>query len=156
MNDMHAMPITNITHDACRDTVDLGVSAKYFTHFTPDNNHTAYMHICLHVYKKFLAETDATIVINACNHHQCWKSKWCNHRQGHIFLFPLLHRMGIKWRRRSTTTILKLKSKIQMHPWRIVWVIQVAQSENILLRFLHRGHDDDACSCNHRAVPPSV
>ena len=26
---------------------------------------------------------------------------------------------------------------------------------NILLRFLRRGHDDDGCSCNHRAVPPS-
>ena len=36
------------------------------------------------------------IVINACNHRQCWKSKWCNHRQGHIFLLPLLHRMGLK------------------------------------------------------------
>ena len=47
MNDLHAMPITNITQDACRYTVELGVSAKYFTRITPDNNHTAYMHICL-------------------------------------------------------------------------------------------------------------
>ena len=41
MNDLHAMPITNITHDACRYTVELGVSAKYFTRITPDNIHTA-------------------------------------------------------------------------------------------------------------------
>ena len=34
-------------------------------------------------------------------------------------------------------------------------VIRVVQSENILLRFLRRGHADDGCSCNHRAVPPS-
>ena len=35
-------------------------------------------------------------------------------------------------------------------------VIRVVQSENILLHFLRSGHDDDGCSCNHRAVPPSV
>ena len=34
-------------------------------------------------------------------------------------------------------------------------VMQVVRSENILLRFLHRGHADHGCSCNHRAVPPS-
>ena len=48
------------------------------------------------VCQKLPARNMATIVINACNHRQCWKSKWCNHRQGHIFLLPLLHRMGIK------------------------------------------------------------
>ena len=30
----------------------------------------------------------------------------------------------------------------------------MVQSENILLRFVRRGHADDGCSCNHRAVPP--
>ena len=35
-------------------------------------------------------------------------------------------------------------------------VIRVVQSENILLRFLRRGHADDGCSCNHCAVPPSA
>ena len=59
-----------------------------------------YKHICLQgigcVRQKLLARSNATIVINACNHRQCWKSKWCNHRQGHFFLLPLLHRMGIK------------------------------------------------------------
>ena len=34
--------------------------------------------------------------------------------------------------------------------------IRVVQSENILLYFLHRGHDDDGRSCNHRAVSPSA
>ena len=48
------------------------------------------------VCQKLPARNNATIVINACNHRQCWKSKWCNHRQGHIFLSPLLHRMVIK------------------------------------------------------------
>ena len=33
--------------------------------------------------------------------------------------------------------------------------MRVVQSENILLRFFRRGHADDGCSCNHRAVPPS-
>ena len=46
MNDLHAMPVANITHDACRYTVEMGVSAKYFTRIAR-SNHTAYMHICL-------------------------------------------------------------------------------------------------------------
>ena len=42
------MPITSITHNnACRYTVEVGVSAKDLTSFTFDNNHTAYVHICL-------------------------------------------------------------------------------------------------------------
>ena len=41
------MPIANITHNACRHTVELGVSAKDLTRITLDNNHTVYMHICL-------------------------------------------------------------------------------------------------------------
>ena len=72
--------------------------------------------VCL----KLPARNNATIVINACNHRQCWKSKWCNHRQGHIFLLPLSHRMGIILRRRSTRSISKWKSKIQMNPRRIM------------------------------------
>ena len=35
-------------------------------------------------------------------------------------------------------------------------VIRAAVGSVILLRFLRRGHADDGCSCNHRAVPPSV
>ena len=75
---------------------------RSYTRITLDNNHTAYKHICLHagdrlcVCQKLPTRNNATIVIKACNHRQCWKSKWCNHRQGHIFLMPLLHRMGIK------------------------------------------------------------
>ena len=43
---LHAMPINNITHSACY-TVEMGVSAGDLTRITLDNNHTAYMHICL-------------------------------------------------------------------------------------------------------------
>ena len=46
MSDLHAMPITNITHSACY-TVEMGVSARDLTCITLDNNHTAYMHVCL-------------------------------------------------------------------------------------------------------------
>ena len=46
MSDLHAVPITNITHNACRCTVELGVRAKDFTRITLDNQ-TAYMHVCL-------------------------------------------------------------------------------------------------------------
>ena len=46
MSDLHAMPITNITHSACY-TVEMGVSAEDLTRITLDNNHTAYKHICL-------------------------------------------------------------------------------------------------------------
>ena len=46
MSDLHAMPITNINHSACY-TIEIGVSAKSLTRITPENNHTAYMHICL-------------------------------------------------------------------------------------------------------------
>ena len=84
------MPITNITHNACRYTVLLGVSTKDLTRITLDNNYTAYVHIWLRgiccVYQKLLVRYDATIAINTCNHRQCWKSNWCNHRRGHIFV----------------------------------------------------------------------
>ena len=46
MSDLHAIPITNITHSAGY-TVEMGVSAGVLTHITLVNNHTAYMHICL-------------------------------------------------------------------------------------------------------------
>ena len=46
MSDLHAMPITNITHSACY-TVEMGVSARDLTCITLDNNHTTYMHVCL-------------------------------------------------------------------------------------------------------------
>ena len=46
MSDLHAMPITNITHSACY-TVEMSVSAGNLTRVTLDNNHTAYKHICL-------------------------------------------------------------------------------------------------------------
>ena len=46
MSDLHAMPITNITHSACY-TVEMGVSAGDLTRITFDNNHTAYLHNCL-------------------------------------------------------------------------------------------------------------
>ena len=78
----------------------------------------------------------------------------CNHRQGHIFLLPLSNRMGIEYRRQTTRTILTWKSKISMHPRRPVRVVWVVQSENILLGFFLRGHDDHGCCCNHRAVYP--
>ena len=47
MSDLHAMPITNIPHSACY-TVEMGISAGDRTRITLDNNHAAYMHICLH------------------------------------------------------------------------------------------------------------
>ena len=46
MGDLHAMPITNIIHSAWY-TVEMGASAKVLTSITLDNNHIAYMHICL-------------------------------------------------------------------------------------------------------------
>ena len=46
MSDLHALPISNITHSAAY-TVEMGVSAGVLTRITFDNNHTAYMHICL-------------------------------------------------------------------------------------------------------------
>ena len=140
MSDLHAIPITNITHSACY-TVEMGVSAGDLTRITLDNNHTAYKHICLQVIdcvcvcQKSPARNNATTVINACNHRQCWKSKWYNHRQGHIFLLPLLHRMGIKQRRRSTKTILKWKSKIQMNPRRIVRSYEWYKAKTICCAF---------------------
>ena len=46
MSDLHAMPITNITHSACYK-VEMGASAGDLTRVTLDNNHTACKHICL-------------------------------------------------------------------------------------------------------------
>ena len=74
MGDLHAVPITNITHSACY-TVEVGISAGDLTGITLDNNHTAYKHISagdrLCVCQKLPARNNATIVINACNHRQC-------------------------------------------------------------------------------------
>ena len=47
MSYLHVMPITNINHNGCRYTVELGVSAKELTRITLDKNHAAYIHICL-------------------------------------------------------------------------------------------------------------
>ena len=45
MSDLHAIPITNITHSNSY-TVEMGVSAGDFTRITLDNNHTEYKQIC--------------------------------------------------------------------------------------------------------------
>ena len=75
MSDLHAMPITNITHSVCY-TVEMGVSVRDLTRITLDNNHSAYKHIYMQgidcVCQKLPARNNATIVINACNHRQCW------------------------------------------------------------------------------------
>ena len=46
MSDLHAMPITYITHSACC-TVEMGVSVGDLTRITLDNTHTAYIYIYL-------------------------------------------------------------------------------------------------------------
>ena len=124
MSDLHAMPITNITHNALY-TVELSESARDLTRITFDNNHTSYKHICLQgigcvCVKNYPPEimqpsssTRATIV-SAENQNGATIVK------ATFFLLPLLHRIGIKWCRRSTRTILKWKSKIQMNPRRTV------------------------------------
>ena len=42
MSDLHALPITNITHFACY-TVEMGVSAGDLTRITLDNNHSIFV-----------------------------------------------------------------------------------------------------------------
>ena len=149
--------ITNITHSACY-TVEMGVSAWDLTRITLLTTiiQPISIFVCrglaVCVCQKLPARNDATIVINACNHRQCWKSKWCNHRQGHIFLLPLLHRMGIKWRRRSTGTILKWKSKIQMNPRRIVLLYEWYKAKTCCCAFFAAAMltcGSPQWSCNH-------
>ena len=134
---LHAI-ITNITQSACY-TVEMGVSTGDLTRITLDNNHTAYERICLQgigcVCQKLPVRNNATIVIQACNYRHCWKSKWCNHRQGYSFLLLLLHRMGIKERLRNTRTILKWKSKIQMNPLRIVLLYEWYKAKTFCCAF---------------------
>ena len=43
MSDLHALPITDITHIACY-TVEMGVSAGDLTRITLDNNHGIYVY----------------------------------------------------------------------------------------------------------------
>ena len=66
-----------------------------YTYLTWQQSYSLYTYLSpgvqLCVYQKLPIRTDVTIVINTCNHCQCWKSKWCNYRQSHIFLLPLLH-----------------------------------------------------------------
>ena len=89
MSNLHAMSVTNITHSACY-TVEMGASAGDLTRITLDNNHTAYKHICLQVIGCVCVKNYPPEIMQPSS------SKWCNHRQGHMFLLPLLHRMGIK------------------------------------------------------------
>ena len=155
---LHAMPITKIIHSACY-TVVMGVSAKDLTHNTFDNNHTAYMHICLQgigcvCVKNYPPEimqpsssTHATIV-SAENQNDATIVKanffFCHH----YIVWESNNAGDARWQSWNES----LKSR---------WIpggfalIRVVQSENILLRFLRRGHDDDGCSCNYCAVPPS-
>ena len=158
MSNLHAMPITNITHSACY-TVEMGASARDLTRITLDNNHTAYKHICLQVIgcvcvKNYPPEimqpsssTRATIVsaenqngatiVKAtyffCHYYIVWESN--NAREA--------------WGQSWNESLNPDESQEDRA------VIRVVQSENLLLRFLRRGHADDGCSCNHRAVPPS-
>ena len=94
MSYLHAMPITNITHNACY-TVEMGVSASDLTRITLGNNHTAYMQIC--VCQKLPSGNDATMVINACNVPSLvLKIKMVQPSSKPHFLLPLLHHMEIK------------------------------------------------------------
>ena len=70
MGDLHAMPISNITNSACY-TVEMGVSAKGLTRITFENNHTAYMLICL-LGVGFVCVSKITY------------RKWCNHRHQRV------------------------------------------------------------------------
>ena len=147
------------THSACY-TVQMGVRAGDLTRITPDNNHTAYKHICLQVIgfvcvKKYPPEimqssssTRATIVsaenqngvtiVKAtfffCHYYIVWESNNAGEARG-----------------QSWNESLNPDESQEDRA-----VIRVVQSENILLRFLRRGHADDGCSCNHRAPPPPI
>ena len=70
MSGLHAMPtgITNIIHNACRYTVDLGVSAKdLYTRHTWQQSYSLYAYLSAGCYQKLLVGYDATIFINGCN-----------------------------------------------------------------------------------------
>ena len=148
------MPITNITHSACY-TVEMGVSAWVLTRITLENNHTAYMHICLQgiscvCVKNYPPEimqpsssTRATIVSA--------EIKMVQPSSRPHFSFAIITSYG------NQITPAKHEDNLEMKVWNPDEsqedraVIRVVQSENILLRFLRRGHADD-----HRAVPPPV
>ena len=84
MNDLHAMPITNITHNASwlsYSQVGCKCHRSHTCHtWQQPYSICAYFSAGLWVYQRLPPGTDATIAINACNHRQCWKSKWRNHR----------------------------------------------------------------------------
>ena len=142
MSDLHAMPITNITHIACY-TVEMDVSAGDLTLITLDNNHTAYKHICLQgtgfvCVKKYPPEimqpssSTRTTIVSAENQNGATIVKA-------TFFFCHYY---IVWGSNNV-------GEAREQPWNES-VIRVVQSENILLRLLRRGHVDDG------AVPPSV
>ena len=65
---------------ACHYTIGLGISQ--YAHLSKSD------WLCVsHKLFELPTGTDATIVINACNHRRCRKSKSCNHRLGHIFSY---------------------------------------------------------------------
>ena len=132
------MPISNIYHNTCHNTVELGIwDVSHLTTTIQPIYLSAADWLC--VYRKLPAGTDATIVISACNHRQRRKSKWRNPSWPHFFCcdcYIVKANNGCEARER--------KSKIQMHPGRIVWVIWAIRIDNLLVRFLRHDHNATA------------
>ena len=156
---LHAMPITSITHNACHYTENLGVSAQDLTRITLYNSYSAYMRICLlqigFVYIKNYppelmrpsSSAPATIVSDENQNGATIVMA--------IFLF-CYYNIILESNNASEAWGRYLDESLnsRMYPRRIVRIISVVQSKNLLLRFLCRCHEN-GCSCNHRAGFPS-
>ena len=109
---------------------------------------------------------------SAVNVSKFTRRKWCNHRHQRVqpssvlkikmmqpsrtnFSFAIITSYWNKITPATHEDNLEMKVKNPYESQEDRAVIRVGQSENILLRFLRRGHDDDGCSCNQRGVPPS-
>ena len=80
----------------------------------------------------------------------------CNHRDGEFFLHRIIRKLGSTATSTVITRLLPLTNYISStKKWDTVGFVRAHQRKYWNALIVGRGHADDGCSCNHRAVPPS-
>ena len=100
----------------------------------------------------------------SCNHRHPSRNISCNHR--HHLLQPSWRRIFSTSNKQKTRIDSDINSdykassfdKLYIRPrkWDTVGFVRAHQQKYWNALTIGRGHADDGCSCNHRAVPPSA
>ena len=79
----------------------------------------------------------------------------CNHRDGEYFQHRITRKLGSTATSTLITRLLLLTNYIWRRKWDTAGFVRAHQRKYWNALTVGRGHADDGCSCNHRAVPPS-